>query len=139
MKVIREINTIARDNILSNVLGQCMNRIKSYKLFMAIILKSTQKMESQTLELHLKYYSYNIDSLVFLVIPVWTLDLEFASAVWCLRKDRWWEGQVKRIGSGYQWEKVITKLQLRSIITVIYGELYQQPNGAIINFTARFS
>ena len=70
MKVIREINTIARDNILSDVLGQCMNRIKSYKLFMAIILKSTRKIESQTLELHLKYYSYNIDSLVFLVIPV---------------------------------------------------------------------
>ena len=76
---------------------------------MAIILKTTWKMESQTLKLHLKYYSYNIDAMVFLVIPVWTLDLEFASAVWCLRKDRWWEGQVKRIGSGYQWEKVLTK------------------------------
>ena len=109
--------------------------IKSYKLFMTIILKSTRKTESQTL----KYYSYNIDSQVFLVIPVWTLDLEFASAVWCLRKDRWWEGQIKRIGSGYQWEKVITKLQLKSMITVIYGKLYQQPHGAIINFTARFS
>ena len=78
--------------------------IKSYKLFTTIILKSTQK-----LKLHLKYYSYNIDSLVFLVIPVWTLDLEFVSAVWCLRKDCWWEGQIKRFGSGYQWEKVITK------------------------------
>ena len=126
-------------NILSDVLSQMYESIKSYKLFMAITLKSTRKIESQTLKLHLRYYSYNIDSLVFLVIPVWTLDLKFTSAVWCLRKDRWWEGQVKRIGSGYRWEIMITILQLRSIITVIHGELYQQPNGSIINFNARFS
>ena len=43
-----------------------MNQIKSYKLPMAIILESTQTLDSQMLKLHLKYYSYNIDAIVFL-------------------------------------------------------------------------
>ena len=43
-----------------------MNQFKSYKLPMAIILKSTRILESSNTEIASEYYSYNVDIMVFL-------------------------------------------------------------------------